>query len=148
MTGWRSRSRNGRDGFTLTEVVVSLGLIVLLGGGILRGYIQGARMADWQAHSLAAQSLAMQRIEQARAAKWDRSAYPPIDQLVSSNFPVSANTLDVPVAGTNVNYATNFTIIAEVSSNPPLRSILVDCVWQFRGRLFTNAVITYRSPDE
>ena len=105
-------------------------------------------MADWQAHSVAAQSLAMQRIEQARSAKWDRSAFPPVDQLAGSNFPVSANALDLPVAGTNISFATNFTLIADVSSNPPLRSIQVDCAWRFRGRLFTNTVVTYRAPDQ
>jgi hypothetical protein len=129
--------------------VVALGIVVLIGSGIIRGYIQCARMADWQAHSLAAQSLAMQRVEQARAAKWDRRAYPVVDQLVASNFPASIEALDLPVAGTRVSYATNYTAITDVSLDPPLRMIQVECVWRFTdGRLFTNSLATYRAPDQ
>jgi type II secretory pathway pseudopilin PulG len=138
-----------KGGFTLVEVVVSVGMVVLLGGGILTGYIQSARFADWQAHSLAAQSLAMQRLEQTRAAKWDRRAYPAIDQLVSSNFPAAATALDLPVAANHPSYATNFTTITDVTVNPPLRMIQVACVWRFgNGRLFTNSIATYRAPDQ
>ena len=43
------------------------------------GYLQAAVRAEWSAYSLAAQSLAVMRLEQSRAAKWDRLAYPPVD---------------------------------------------------------------------
>ncbi len=90
----------------------------------------------------------MQRVEQTRAAKWDMIAYPPIDQLVSNNFPAVTSTLDVPVADTNVVYATSVTTIATVSTNPPLKMIRVDCIWSLMKRgPFTNTVVTYRSPD-
>lgn len=90
----------------------------------------------------------MQREEQCRAAKWDPKAYPAVDELVESNFPIQVETLDIPVSGTNVVYATNYTTIRTVSTAPILRSIRVDCVWMFLTRgPFTNTILTYRAPD-
>lgn len=140
---------NQVKGFTLTEVVFSLALIGLTAGGIINGYVQSARMTDWQAHSLAANSLAMQRVEQCRAAKWDTRSFPPVDQLVASNFPAITRQLDLPVASTNASYATVYTTISDVSTNPLLRMIQADCVWRFTSRgTFTNTVVTYRAPDQ
>jgi hypothetical protein len=97
---------------------------------------------------LAAESLALQRIEQARSCKWDPEASPPLDQLVASNFPPEVNILDIPVSGTNIVYATNFTTITDISSEPPLKAVVVQCVWNFKGRRnYTNTVVTYRAPD-
>lgn len=136
-------------GFTLTEVIVSLALIGLTAGGLIGGYIQSAKSTDWQAHSLAAQSLAMQRIEQCRSAKWDTRSYPPVDQLISSNFPVVTAQMDLPTSGTNTSFATIYTSITNLSADPPLRMIEADCVWQYYGnKYFTNAVVTYRAPDQ
>lgn len=146
-----TRSSIRRDtGFTLTEVVFSLALIGLTAGGIINGYIQSAKITDWQAHSLAAQSLAMQRVEQCRAAKWDTRSYPPVDQLVSSNFPNVTEQLDLPLAHTNASFATIYTTITTISTNPPYRMIQADCVWQVPQRrgYFTNTVVTYRAPDQ
>jgi len=135
--------------FTLAEVAVSVALTVFMVSGIVYGYVQSTRRAEWSAYSLAAQSLAMQRLEQTRAAKWDRLDFPPVDQVVVSNFPVAVDILDVPISKTNIVYATNFTTITTVSADPPLKMIQVDCVWPFmNGRVFTNTVATYRAPDQ
>ena len=144
----RIRTRQGA--FTLTEVVISLALIGLAAGGIINGYIQSARVTDWQAHSLAAESLAMQRVEQCRAAKWDTRSFPPVDQLNASNFPTVSEQLDLPIANTNASYATIYTTITDISTAPPLRMIQADCVWQPAGRStrFTNTIVTYRAPDQ
>ncbi|MBI3878357.1 MAG: hypothetical protein HY300_20735 [Verrucomicrobia bacterium] len=112
------------------------------------GYTQSAERAEWTGQSLAAQALAVQRAEQTRAAKWDTEAG--VDRLQSTNFPTQITILDLPVSGTNVVYATNFTTISNVSVIPPLlKMIRVDCVWMFmrRARVFTNTVVTYRAPD-
>jgi prepilin-type N-terminal cleavage/methylation domain-containing protein len=143
-----SRS-NGARAFTLMEVVFSLAIVGLAAGGIITGYVQSARVTDWQAHSLAAESLAMQRIEQCRAAKWDTRSFPPVDQLTASNFPVVTKQMDLPTVSTNASFATIYTTISTVSANPPLRMMQADCVWQFTGRgWFTNTVVTYRAPDQ
>jgi len=117
--------------------------------GIIYGYISSAQRAEWSAYSLAAHSFAMQRLEQTRAAKWDPQAWPQVDELVATNFPDQVNILDIPVQLTNAVYATNFTLIRDVSTSPALKSIRVECVWRFMERgLFTNTIVTYRAPDQ
>ncbi|WP_425499912.1 PulJ/GspJ family protein [Fontisphaera persica] len=134
--------------FTLAEVLIAMSISVLIMGSIVYGYLGTATRAEWNAYSLAAQSLALQRIEQARSCKWDPEASPPIDQLVASNFPPEVNILDIPVSGTNIVYATNFTTITVVSADPPTKCVMVQCVWNFKGRRnYTNTVVTYRAPD-
>jgi len=135
--------------FTLMEVVISLAISAITIGAILTGYTLATKRAEWSAYSLAAQSLAMQRLEQTRAAKWDPNGWPPVDELVSSNFPVRQEVLDIPISGTNLVYATNFTSITMLSSSPPLKMIRVDCTWMFISRgPFTNTVATYRTADQ
>lgn len=144
------RSRGGAEAaFTLAEVVIATGLMAMVIGGSIVGYSLSAQRAEWSAFSLAGQNLAMQRIEQCRSAKWDPLGYPPVDELVSSNFPVQVNILDLPIAGTNAVYATNYTTISMASTNPMLKMIRVDCVWPFMGEeLHTNTIVTYRAPDQ
>ncbi|HMP83770.1 MAG TPA: hypothetical protein PKA41_13815, partial [Verrucomicrobiota bacterium] len=72
-----SRASRNNLGLTLTEVVVSLAVGDLVFGGILTGYVQSTVRAEWSAYDLAGHSLAMQKLEQARAAKWDTQASPP-----------------------------------------------------------------------
>jgi prepilin-type N-terminal cleavage/methylation domain-containing protein len=139
--GWWRRS-----GITLVEVVVAMAIGGLIMTAVTTGFIQCMRQAEWTSHCLAANSLAVQRLEQARAATWDRGAS--IDQVVSANFPADVEVLDIPISKTNIIYATNYTTILTISSNPPLKMIRVDCVWGFLNRgLFTNTIATYRAPD-
>jgi type II secretory pathway pseudopilin PulG len=136
-------------GITLVEVVLSLAIMGISFGTIIMGYVMSARRAEWSAYSLAANSLAMQRIEQCRAAKWDLLTTPTTDELVAANFPALPSVLDVPISGINITFATNFTTISTISANPPLKMIRVDCVWPFKNEsLFTNTLITYRAPDQ
>jgi hypothetical protein len=118
-------------------------------GGIIAGYTMATRRAEWSAYSLAGHSLAMQKLEQTRAAKWDPQGWPAVDELVSTNFPVQIDVLDIPISGTNVVYATNTTTITTLSTSPPLKMIRVDCTWKFLSRgPFTNTIVTYRSADQ
>lgn len=134
-------------GFTLTEVVISLLILAVLVGGMIGGYVNSASRAEWNAHSLAAQSLSFQGVESARAAKWDPQAWPPVDELGVTNF-IQVEILDIPIRNTPI-YATNYVSVTWVSTNPPLRQLRTDCVWSFPGRgLFTNAVVTLRAADQ
>lgn len=145
-----SVGRRTASGFTLSEVVISIMLSGILFGGLISGYIFSARRVEWSAHSLAAQSLAVQGIEQARAAQWDAGVWPVVDQLPPTNF-TRVEILDLPASGGQTAYATNFISVTTVSTNPPLREIRVDCVWLFAGRdarLYTNSVVTYRASDQ
>lgn len=130
------------------EATIASAIAAMMFGGIVYGYIQSGRNAEWSAYSFAAQSMAMQRLEQSRACKWDPEATPAVDELVSTNFPTLISILDIPRTGSNVVFATNFTTITTISTVPPLKMISVETVWPFiNGRLFTNIIATYRAPD-
>ena len=135
--------------FTLVEVVVSMALAGMCIGGIIYGYILSAQRTEWSAYNVAAQAQAMQRAEQVRSAKWDTLASPAVDEIITNNFPVVIAQLDIPVAKTNIAWATNRTTITTVAGPPPMKIIQVECSWRFLGRrVFTNVVTTYRSPDQ
>jgi prepilin-type N-terminal cleavage/methylation domain-containing protein len=145
----RLRRTRGTRGMTLPEVVISLAIGGLVFGGVLTSYLQALIRAEWSAYNLAGHSLAIQCLEQARAAKWDTQSSPPVDLVVASNFPVTVDVLDIPISGTNITFATNFVTISQVSFDPPLKLISVDTVWAFRpGRVFTNTTVSYRAPDQ
>ena len=138
-------------GFTLAEVVISVAVMTLGFSGVIYGYVLTTDRAEWSAYSLAAQSLAMQGVEQARSAKWDPKAWPAVDELGITNY-TEIETLDIPVSGRPV-WATNYVSISLVSSDPPLRQLKTECVWKFtNGRRtrgpFTNRVVTLRSADQ
>lgn len=138
------------SGFTLIEVVISMGLAALTLAAIITGYTSTAERAEWSAYSLAANEMALQRLEQTRATKWDLQVKPTVDELMATNFPPQVRILDVPITGdtNNATRATNYTTIRQISANPPLKFIQVDCVWQFLpGEIYTNTVSTYRAPD-
>jgi prepilin-type N-terminal cleavage/methylation domain-containing protein len=139
------------QGFTLTEVVVAIAIATLAFGGVISSYVFTADRAQWSAYSFAAQSLAMQGVEQARAAKWDPKAWPAVDELGLTNYTVT-EMLDVPVSGQPV-LATNHIAVTLVSLDPPIRQLRADCVWSLAiGRRsrgpFTNTVITLRTADQ
>ena len=139
------------SGFTLAEVIVAIAVATLSFGGVICGYVLTADRAQWSAYSLAAQSLAMQGVEQARAAKWDPKAWPAVDELGVTNY-TQLDMLDVPVAGQPIQ-ATNYISVTAVTQDPPLRQMRADCVWSLvngkrsRGP-FTNTVITLRTADQ
>jgi prepilin-type N-terminal cleavage/methylation domain-containing protein len=140
-------------GFTLTEVVVSLAISATAFAGIIYGYSSTTDQAEWSGLSLAAQSLAMQGVEQARAAKWDPRAYPPIDEMPAVSS-VAVEELDVPAPGGKSLLATNYLTITQVTDDPPLRELRADCVWSLpyrSGKIrgpFTNTSVTLRAPDQ
>jgi hypothetical protein len=133
---------------TLVEVVVALAISGLTVAGIVNGYIFCANSAERSALTLAANARAMERLEETRSAKWDPSSWPPVDQLVTTNFPDEVVVLDLSGSAVGITYATNITQISQLAINPPLKRIHVDCIWSFKGsRLVTNSVESCRAPD-
>lgn len=129
--------------FTLVEMVMSLAITAMTIGAIIYGYLLSANRAEWSAYSLAANSLALQELERARATPWKVGEIP--DRLMAMNNTTNVGDLDVLVSGGRVK-ATNYTTVTEVSANPPLRMIKVKCVWHFINRgVFTNTLTTYRA---
>jgi type II secretory pathway pseudopilin PulG len=133
---------------TLVEVVIALAITALTVGGIVSGYIYSSNAAMQDSLELAACTQAQARIEQARSAQWDVSAYPAVDQLVASNFPNQMVTLTQLDSPSNTVSATVQTTISQVSVSPPVRLIHVDCIWQYRDYTMTSSVETMRAPDE
>jgi type II secretory pathway pseudopilin PulG len=131
------------------EVVVALAISGLAVAAIVTGYLFSIASAQKSSLAMAAGAKAMERIEETRGAKWDTSSWPQVDQLVVSNFPNELVVLDENAAGNGITYATNITQISQVSLDPPLKVIHVDCVWAFKGgQLITNGVETCRAPDQ
>jgi type II secretory pathway pseudopilin PulG len=134
---------------TLMETLVSMMIVALVITATINGYILAANRAEWSSQSLAAHSLALQRLEQVRAATWNIASETDIDEVIAANFPATQAVMDLPVSGTNAIRATIFTTITTVSSNPPLKLVRVDCAWPSHRRgWFTNTLMTYRTPEQ
>jgi len=152
-------------GFTLAEVAIAIGIVVMIFTAIILAYTQATYRAEWSGYSLAAESLATRQIEQARSARWDpatQSGQPNeiyLIPLVNSNYSggtltgYTYTTLDLPSSGTNVIYGTNYVTIKPVTGSGNASNIMVrvDAVWKFRWRtttrLYTNTIVTYLAPD-
>jgi prepilin-type N-terminal cleavage/methylation domain-containing protein len=148
-----ARPSAGTGGFTLAEVIVSTAILGMIFSSVIYGYILTNYRAEYSLYSLAAQSLAVQGVEQARAAKWDPNSWPPVDELGVTNYAV-AEMLDIPAGGGAPIWATNYVTVSTISTSPALRELRADCVWSMgslHGRSrgpFTNSVITLRACDQ
>jgi len=136
-------------GMTLVEVLMALAILGLAVGGIVTGYSYCTASAEKAALSLAANARAMERLEETRSAKWDTASWPPVDQVVATNFPSKVVTLDLSGSGVGITSATIQTEISQISVAPPLKRIRVDCIWMFKaGQVVTNTIETCRAPDQ
>jgi prepilin-type N-terminal cleavage/methylation domain-containing protein len=165
--GLKNRRNTGHPSraFTLIEVMIAFVVFGLVSGGIIYGYVQANRIADWSAMSLGAQSYAQQGVELARSAKWDTEANGEVTADIwpatnnngtdipwTTNFP---GTNDVPQSGAPL-ILTNYIKVSQVyptnlnSTGPFLRQIVSRAVWRFpyTGQYFTNTIITLRAPDQ
>lgn len=137
--------RPTREGFTLIEVVICIAIAAISIAGIIWGYVLAANRAEWTLCSSAAQVMASRHLEQIKTARWDSLA----DELPSPTNFVSEEPLDIPVTGTGVLIGTNTVDVSEVSADPPLRLLRVDCVWSLVSRgPFTNTAFALRSQDQ
>jgi len=144
-----SPARREREAFTLIEQMFALLLAGLTISAVVSGFWQSAQQSEWSAHSLAAQSLALQAMEQARAARWDPNGSPSVDELLQSNFTNRSEVLDVPTGRGQTLIANTHTTIRVISEVPPLKMIEVQTTWRFGNRRFyTNTIATYRAPDQ
>jgi hypothetical protein len=136
---------------TLAEVVVALAVASMMVASLVGGYIYSTVSAEKARLSLAANTRALERLEDTHAAIWNVSGWPVVDQLVATNFPPKVVIIHLAGQGAGITYGTIYTTITQVSLTPELRRIRVDCVWGFQGGkfsgLFTNTVETLRGPD-
>jgi prepilin-type N-terminal cleavage/methylation domain-containing protein len=145
-----------RGGFTLPEVLMCVVVAVIAFAGMITGFVQCSRRAEWAGYSLAAQALAIQAMEQARSARWDvQSAMTTVTVNELTNMPLTnVMIMDLPVTGTNNVYATNFLTITNVpitSKGISVYMVKVNTVWSFRwglkNRLYTNTLVDYYAQD-
>lgn len=133
----------GQAGMTLTEVVVALAIVGLILAGTIIGYINCANASVKAELEQAGNAKAMERLEATYCAIWAPFRATPVDQLVASNFPDLEVSLDQPGTNLSGTVATIKTTIASISTNPPMRLVHVDCIWQFQGQEWmTNSVET------
>ncbi|SRR5258708_4522317 len=126
-----------------------MGVVGVTLGGIVGGHVTSARIGDYSSCAAAAQQMVAEKLEQARSAKWDTVAYPATDELVSNNFTTVVGNLDLPGAKGAAVPATLTTRISDISMDPPLRMVSVDCVWSLGSHApFTNSITTFRCPDQ
>jgi prepilin-type N-terminal cleavage/methylation domain-containing protein len=141
-------SQRGRAGMTLAEVMIALAITGITIAGTVKGYIYCNTANAKDALYMAANGVALQRLEETRAATWDTSSFPIVDQLTNTFFPDKTVPLDKSSAGDSVVMATVKTDIKDISINPPLRRVRVDCIWLFRGQeVVTNSIETCRVPN-
>jgi prepilin-type N-terminal cleavage/methylation domain-containing protein len=174
-TGWNGAQSPARPrylrrtsaGFSLIEVVMATAVVALIFGGVIRSYTQAGIRIEWTGYSLAAQQLANQVVEQAKAATWDptRATGPQNDltnmALLSAtytNLTYSGylnGVMDIPYSSTNIVMAKSYVTVTmsylSGNTNIPVQFIRVDTVWPFRARgnnaYFTNTVCTMIAPD-
>jgi type II secretory pathway pseudopilin PulG len=141
--------------FTLIEVMIGFFIFGLVTAGMIYGYVQANRIAEWSSQSLAAMSYASQGMEQLRSAQWSAEEFSSgsgpgtTDFLGPNTNIVQVDYLDIPTTGSLIA-VTNFLTARQISTNPPLKLLVSSVVWTFRptGQLFTNTMVTLRAPDQ
>jgi type II secretory pathway pseudopilin PulG len=153
--------RLATNAFTLIEILISFVILSLVMSGLMYGYVQANRMAEWSAMSLAAQSYASQGAEQLRAADW-RPRDPYTNHGPNTAWEIwpgysatNIGVLDVPIKGNPATndfafFVTNIVWVTEPSTNPPLLQISSAAYWNFSftGQRCSNVVILQRAPDQ
>src|SRR5256885_148514 len=114
-------SRAQALGMTLAEVVVALAIASLTVASLVGGYISSTVAAEKASLSLAANTRALERLEDTHGTIWNVSTWPVVDELVATNFPAKLVVLDLSGQGVATTYGTNYTAITQVSVAPPLR---------------------------
>lgn len=164
--------RRAEGGFvgSFAEVLIAVVIVAVLFGSIINGYLSTAIRSQWTAYSLAAQSLGLQTIEQAKSAVWDIS----LGKNELTNMTLinrswnsgtltltgyTTNILDVPWKGTNFVMATNYVTIRTIYENTDatvpvqLQVVRVDTVWpfsdwgNFQMLYYTNSLCAFIAPD-
>jgi prepilin-type N-terminal cleavage/methylation domain-containing protein len=160
-------------GFTLVEVVIAMAVVALVFAGIINAYVQSGLRLEWTGYSLAAQSLAIETMEQARSTVWDPTQVPPVNEITNLNlagtsFTItsptswtwtghSTNILDVPYGSNTVDYivATNYVTVQMTNvntyTNVQIELVQVQTVWPFfirkQNLYFTNTICSFIAPD-
>ena len=136
-------------GFTLIETIISILIMGLVFAGTLIAYTRSTERAEWSGYSLAAQAQCARAMEQFHSVPWDTQVLPNHDDTTNIPSP-SVTVLDLPMSGTNAVWVTNTCTVAAFTNPGPsyFKMITVNTTWPWKGRVFTNTLVTYRAPDQ
>jgi hypothetical protein len=136
---------------------MALAVLAVVMGSVILCYIQTCERAQWTGYALAAQGLAVQQLEQARAAAMDpNGTVCEMTNIAPNGTTTTSATLDLPVpASTNYVWATNYVGIKVVTnSTAPLVTVYmvrVDTVWPLsrngQVQYFSNTAACYYAED-
>jgi Tfp pilus assembly protein PilV len=155
--------RTAVNAFALAEVLLAFFIFGVVSAGMIYGYLEANRMAEWSSQSLAATSDAVQGMERMRAVQWIQeenvttngpgtSDLLPMVQQTNGTLIYTTNELDyldVPSTGAQIPVTTYLTV-TEIHQHPYLRQIVSQAVWNFQttGKSYTNTIVTLRAPDQ
>ncbi len=149
----QTNKQKATTAFTLVEMVMAIAILAFVMAGMIYGYVQTNRRAEWSSMSLAAQSIAVAAIEQVRAAQWAVNGGALVTnqlQLLPLSY-IRTNTMLIPSTGQLTNVLTTVSISTNIypNDNPPVRQFRAVCFWYFPGnsKQFSNTLITWRAPD-
>ena len=130
--------------------MISVVIITMFFATVLLTYTRAQQRAQWSGYSLAAQAQSTRQLEEFRAVLWDTQSTPITDNTTNIPTPLVL-PLDLPITGTNVVYATNYATVTTLSNfgnNAQVKMIVINTVWPWNGKSFTNTVVDYRAPDQ
>ena len=151
-----TRGPRHTSGVTLVELVIAVALLALVFSGVIYSYVQAADRAQWSGYGLAAQGVAIQQLERARAAALDpNGSVCEITNIAPTGSTNYGALLSIPVSGTNYVWATNYVGIRLITNsvNPVVTvyMVRVDTMWPLirhgKTNYFTNTVACYYSQD-
>ena len=131
--------------------MIAAAIFALIFGTVLAGLIQSNFRTSWIATDAAASKIAEQRLEQTQNARWDPTLVPALDEVVSSNFPLTTVELDNNGGFGNALVATSTVQITSIPNtvNPQYKAVRSQVTWSLFGRgPFTNTAVTLRAPDQ
>src|ERR1017187_778145 len=127
--------RIAANAFTLIEVLIGFFIFGMVTAGMIYGYVEANRIAEWSSQSLAAMSYASQGMEQMRSAQWCAEEFstgsgPGTTDVLGTNYSgFQVDTLDIPTTGAPI-YVTNYIPSTNVSPYPPLKLLVSQVVWR------------------
>ena len=148
----RERGRLGTAGaasFTLVEMLIAVALFIMAFGFIVAGLNQTMYMAVWGNYNTAASKWAQQRMEEIQNARWDPTAVPAVDQVISANFPNDTVVLEnYGGANPSLTATRTVTITPVTAGNLQYKVIQIAMSWSFRGRSFSKTFTNIRATDQ
>jgi len=138
----------GRAGFTLVEVLVSVTVLVLTAVMVTQALLQLNRRAAIARVTNAAKAEALSRIQQVAQCSYDPDALPPvIPTILVPGTTTAAVDLGSSLTGLGSIPGTATWTVASLSGGTNIRSIRCTIAYKYFGKNLSYELFTYKSPD-